>query len=779
MGVFSDLRILDGSTGIAGAYCTKLLRDAGAEVLKVEPPGGDPLRRWTSSGAPLAADEDGALFRFLAAGKSSVTLDLARNHDRSTFLEYVAEADLVIESVATLPGSSPPLDFGELRAANPGICLLSISPWGLDGPWAKRPANEWTLQAAAGITARRGLPQRGPVGVGGRIGDWIAGTYASFGAIVALLDARASGAGRHVDLSTFEALLQCATQYHDMNGQFFDHPLPQLLDTPSIEPARDGWVGFATVTAQQWSDFCALIGCPELAEDPKYHHTDNRMKDLPFIHEKIHAWTREHDVAEIVELASAMRIPVAPVGNGAGVTGIDHFVARGVFEKHPDGFLQPRSPYRLDTFERARPAPAPRPGEHRSPVFPPRTPPSSSPAPSFAGLRVLDLTAFWAGPFMTSHLALLGADVIKVESTQRPDGMRMVNAIRGGRFWEAGSIFHGANAGKRDLTLALDRKEGREIFERLATEADVLVENFSVRVLDNLGIDLDALRRRNPGLIVVRMPSWGLDGPWKDRVGFAMNVEQACGLAWLSGYPDLPMIVNVCDPIGALHAFVALTRALEYRQESGVGSLIEVPLVEPGLNLAAEQIVEGSAYGRALERLGNRSAEAAPQGVYPCADGQWIALSVTAQEQWDALTLLLGQPDLVGLDAAGRRNDHDRIDAALGRLLAGEPAESLAERLREMGIAAETLVNAHRVMPNPQLAHRHFYQELEHDVVGRRRYPTLPFRVDGGPMRLHRTPPPTLGQHNEEILAGELGMDPEEIERLRAAGIIGEKPAWR
>ena len=132
MGVLSDLRVLDASSGIAGAYCTKLLRDAGAEVLKVEPPEGDPLRRRTASGIPPSADEDGALFRFLGAGKSSVALDRASLRDKTTLFEYVAEADLVVESVATLPGSSPPLDFDELRGANPRVCLLSISPWGLD-----------------------------------------------------------------------------------------------------------------------------------------------------------------------------------------------------------------------------------------------------------------------------------------------------------------------------------------------------------------------------------------------------------------------------------------------------------------------------------------------------------------------------------------------------------------------------------------------------------------------------------------------------------------------
>ena len=686
------------------------------------------------------------------------------------------------------------LDFRSFAAANPRLSLVSLSAWGLDGPWADRPATEWTLQAAAGMTARRGLPERGPVGVAGRIGEWVAGTYASFGALTAWLSARRTGRGQHVDVSMFEALLQCGTQYHDLNGQFTGRPLAQLIDTPSVEPAKNGWVGFATVTAQQWQDFCAMIEQPELAEDTRYHHTDNRMKELPFIQGRIHAWTKEHTTREILELASALRIPAAPIGNGETLPQVDHFVARRVFQSHPGGFLQPRVPYRVDGETPPPPRPAPRLGKHReaslerrshpSPrATPPGSPPLGGGARPLEDLRVLDLTAFWAGPFLTCHLAMLGADVVKVESTQRPDGMRFVNAIKGKRFWEAGAIYHGANPDKRDVTLRLDSDEGRELFGRLVDRADILVENFSVRVLGNLGLDPGDLRRRNPRLIVVRMPSWGLDGPWRDRVGFAMNVEQACGLAWLSGYEDLPMIVNVCDPIGALHAFFAITLALERRRETGEGTLVELPLVEPGLNLAAEQVIEHSAYGRLLTRRGNRGPGAAPQGVYRCREGEWLALAVATDAQWEALGRALSAPawttDEDLRTAVGRHAAHDRIDHELERALREASRDEIARRLRDAGVPAEPLANAHFVMPNPQLEHRRFYQELEHEVVGRRRYPTLPMRFSALGPDWHRSPPPTLGQHNDEILGGELGLDRERLAELRAKKIIGDKPAWR
>lgn len=780
----ASLRILDLSTEIAGPYATKLFADAGADVCKVEPPEGDPLRRWSASGAPLEG-RDGPLFQFLNAGKRSVCLDLERAEDRARLDALADSADLLVESFGPEGLERRGLAFAALAARNPALSVVSITPFGRTGPWAKRPATEWTLQAAIGMTARRGLPERGPVGCGGRVGEWVAGSYAAVGALAAVLSSRNTGAGQHVDLSMFEAMLLCMTQYHDFAGQLFGTPLPQYVDTPSIEPARDGWVGFATITAQQWKDFCAMIGRPDVAEIKRYFHTDERMKDLPFIHGIIRGWTRERSVEEIVALASAMRIPVAPIGDGRNLPATDHFVARGVFAEHPGGFVAPRVPYRLESDSPGPPRSAPPLGESAAAVaWEPRArPPRRGDALPFAGLRVVDLSAFWAGPFVTWHLAALGADVIKVESVQRPDGMRFVNALKRKDFYECGAIFHGANPGKRGITLKLDSEEGRGLLERLVAGADVVVENFSVRVLENLGLAPERLLRENPRLIVLRMPSWGLDGPWRDRVGWAMNVEQASGLAWLSGYEDMPLVVNLCDAIGGLHAFFALALALEHRRRTGAGQLVEVPLVEPGLNLAAEQVIEYSAHGRLLSREGNRGPYAAPQGVYACAgEGSFLALAVATDDQWRGLRAALGDPawsaDPALATHAGRRAAHDAIDAELARHFAARDRDEAVTGLLDAGVPAQALVNAHFVMPNPQLAHREFFQELEHPVIGARRYPGLPMRFSALGPSWHRRPPPTLGQHNAEILGGELGLSPEELARLEERQIIGTRPRF-
>ena len=339
------------------------------------------------------------------------------------------------------------------------------------------------------------------------------------------------------------------------------------------------------------------------------------------------------------------------------------------------------------------------------------------------------------------------------------------------------------NSEKRAITLKLDSDEGRRALRGLVERADALIENFSPRVLEHFDLGWETLSRWNPRLVLVRMPAWGLDGPWRDRTGFAMNIEQACGIAWRGGYPDQPISANVCDPVGGLHAVVGLFAALEARRTTGRGQQVEVPLVEPGLNFAAELVIEYSAYGVRLGSEGNRGPDAAPQGVYRAGDGERIALAVASDEQWRALAAALADTPVGVLLADAslahesvRRARHDQIDSLLAHAFLAFRAADLAERLSAAGVPAQLLVNAHRVMPHPQLEHRAYYQTLEHPHTGRARYPGLPYvgLADGRPQR----PPPTLGQHNVEVLAGELGIAEDELARWERDAIIGTQPAW-
>ena len=789
----SDLRVVELATGISGGYAGKLLADAGADVVKVEPPEGDPLRRWTASRTRLAPGEEGALFGFLNTTKRSVVADLAHDEGKAEVRRLAAAADVVLENGGPGWAESAGLGAEELAALNPAVSLVSISPFGSGGPWDDRPATEFTLQAEAGGIALRGRPERPPVAIGGRLGDYLVATYAAVAAVSAWHSSRVSGRGRRVDVSQLETLVLCAAPYQTIYAQFDPgSAMPQSIEVPSIEPASDGWVGFCTMTAQQWQDFAAMVEHPEWVDDKGLAMVQARSDRHGDLAEGIHRWTRAHTVEEILELAGLFRVPAAPIGNGETVTTFDHLVERGVFVENHAGFTQPRVPYLLGEGEPRPFAPAPELGAHTAQVHGgpftsagangPLVEGSAADEP-LRGLRVVDLTAFWAGPYAAGYLVQMGAEVVKVESIHRPDLMRLASGLRRDQLWEWSPVFHGANAGKWDVTLDLSRLSGLDLVKRLIEGADVVIENSAPRVLENFGLDWPTVHGLNERVVMVRMPAFGLDGPWRERTGFAMTIEQASGLAWRTGYADDVPIVprGACDPLAAMHTVLALFAALEMRNRTGRGQLVEVPLLEAGLCAAAEQVIEMSAYGQLLGRIGNRSEAAAPQGLYPSEDGSWVAISVETDGQWRALVGALGEPawatdpSLVSHD--GRTDRHDEIDEELGAWTAAQTATDAVATLVDHGVPAGSAVNPREVIDNPQLVARGFLQWRSHPVTGDTGYPSFPARFDGTFPRIPAAAP-TLGQHNHEVLAGILGLDDDEIAQLREEQVVGERPSF-
>ncbi len=266
------------------------------------------------------------------------------------------------------------------------------------------------------------------------------------------------------------------------------------------------------------------------------------------------------------------------------------------------------------------------------------------------------MTTFWAGPSCTHILAMLGADVIHVESTRRPDGTRLIAGIpvTEDQWWEKSPIFSGLNTNKRGLTLDLQSAAGRDVLNRLIATCDVVVENFTPRVLDQIGLDFAAVQAIRPDAIMLRMPGFGLDGPWRDNPAFAYVIEAAAGISWLTGYPDRNPYepYSIGDPNAGIHALNALLLALEHRRRTGQGVLIEAAMVDAALNIAAEQVIEYSAYGALLERDGNRGPTAAPQNLYRTneidefgREDCWVAVAVATDEQWAGLCAALERPD--------------------------------------------------------------------------------------------------------------------------------------
>jgi crotonobetainyl-CoA:carnitine CoA-transferase CaiB-like acyl-CoA transferase len=751
-----DLRVVEISDRIAGAYCGKLLVDAGADVVKVEPVTGDPLRRFTATGAVLPDGTDAPLFSYLNSGKRSVT---------AASDELLARADVVIITSTRPAAIARGLDPQLLLDVSPRSVVVTVSDFGWTGPWSDRPATEFTLQAGSGLTGFRGDPAGPPISIGGELGEYMGGASAAYGGLALWRRVRRGGPGGHLDMSMLEAitLMQSSEWLHSQLLRV--PPIRRSVEVPSIEEASDGYVGISMVTGQQWLDFAAMVDCQELTEIPELRFQIGRWDYRDWIRERIGPWMRERTVDEIVELGQLFRLPIAPLGNGSTIPQMDHLRERGVFIDNPAGFRQPRAPWLMSAAAPATIRQAPALGEADNELLWQARESAASVASAdlpLAGVRIVDLTAFWAGPAATHSLAAFGADVIKIESIQRPDGIRYSGGMRTDvdDWWEYGWVFHAMNTNKRSVTLDLESEDGITLFKQLVGLADAVIENFSPRVMDRFGLGADALLDLKPDLVVVRMPAFGLTGPWRDRVGFAPTMEQIAGLAWVTGLPEGPPVPprGACDPLAGAHAAFALLAALEFTDRTGRGQLVEVPMIETVLNVTAAQTIEFEVFGSVLERRGNRGHTAATQDLYRCAgDDRWIAVSVHTEAQRNSLSALTGGTEL-------------------GDWLAAQDLDAVVGALASAGIPAAAVVSPSLVTENPQLGHRGFFERLEHPRTGEGLYPTPPFAPLAGANRWLHRPPPTLGQHNVDVLTTLCGLTDDDLERLAAQGVIGTRP---
>ncbi|QLL06300.1 CaiB/BaiF CoA transferase family protein [Mycobacterium vicinigordonae] len=735
-GPLAGLHIVEIATEISGPYATKLFVDLGADVVKIEPPGGDKLRYWGPFRDGVIDPERSGMFEYLNAGKRIASLQEAP--------ELVAWAHVLVENLP--PGTLDSFGLGsaELTKLNPNLVQLSISPFGQTGPWRDRVSSPLTLQAVSGWVSTRD-PDRPPVQAGARISEYVAGAYGALGALTAL---RLPDAGlRQVDVSEFESLLSTLPYPMLMAERMKSLGLPPNMRAApmlGVVRAADGWVGINCLTGQHWLDVCAMLGLSEFGE-----HQIAIMMGGPQRAEffaKAEPLLAAQTVAELIELSQAMRIPAAPVNDGATVLDSPQYAKRGFFVQGP-GFRRPGSPFRFSGPARATAA------RNSGPEM---ADPHHSPDHAFGGLRVLDLTTFWAGAYLTCYLGALGADIVKVESIQRPDGHRYSGAypFEGDDWYERSALWQATNLNKRDLTLDLSSQRGRDIVHRLAAQADVVVENFSPRVVEQFGLDYESLVKLNPDVIAVRMPGFGLEGPWRDYVGWALNIEQTSGMTAATGYADGPPcnVQGPADPIVGVHAGVALLAALDHRRRTGEGGLIEIAQIEVAACVTAEPVIEYSMNGVVRPREGNRR-RGWLQGVYPTSEDQaWVALSV---------------PDEGGID-------HDLFDELVTAWTRTLTPNVVVEMLRAQGIPAEQVTTGDRMYDFAQLDARRFYEEFEHPVTGPRRYPGWPFRITPGPASHHRSAPPTLGQHNDEILCA-LGLSRDELADLRGQRIIGER----
>ncbi len=799
MMALSGVNVLDLSESIGGAYCTKLLADLGAETLLVErPETGHPLRHAGPYRNQPHIEKSG-LFLYYAANKKSVARDLETEWGRERIRRLVADADVVVEGFEPGYLDSIGLGYDVLSARNPSLVLTSITHFGQTGPYRHWKSDEIVDYAMGGYMYFGGHAEREPLMMNNNQPMLNAGAQAAIATLAALWWARKTGKGQRVDVSTVEAMLSA----HAWTSTSWTHEGVVMRRTgPDCIRCKDGWVWFFLF---RWEPTVfVLIGRPELMEDERFADRqswfDNREEVIRILGE----WCVGQTKDEIFRLGQELRIPVTPVNDASDLLCSSQLEARDWFRQieHPVAGRSrfPGFPYIFSETPATIRKPAPaldqdagfrftrssrkfEAGE-RSPMW---GSPTNHDALPLRGVRVLELTANWAGPLAARHLADLGAEVIKIEAPDRP-------ATRGGRYpggdpfkhhYNRAAYFNKLNRNKHAITLNLFDPDAREIFLRLVAESDVVLENNSPRVMRNFGLEYATLREVNPAVIMVSVSGFGQTGPDRDYVAYGANVEASCGLAAVTGYADddrpYRSTLFYADPVTGAHAAIATLAALHHRAKSGQGQYIDMSLHENGITFFPEAIIEYTTTGRLSARRGNRHTRHAPQGCYPSfGDDAWVALCVRSESEWTALADVIGRADMAAesrfATPDGRRANHDELDSAISEWTARFDHNEAARILQEAGVPAGPVLANWELVSNPHFHARGFYVPIEHPDMGVFPYPGMPWKLSETP-GLVRTASPLYGEHNGLALRGLLGMTDDELAPLYARRAVADEPS--
>ena len=775
----TDIRVIDATTRW-GEMAGRILAELGAEVIKVEPPGGCESR----SLPPFAGDES-LYWAALGVGKRSVVAE-----DPTVFLD---DADVFVESRRT-PG---------IDERFPHVVHASVTPFGTSGPYVDLPAAELTVEAAGGLVGLQGNADRPPVPMGAMPqAAFHAGAQAAADIVVALHERRTSGLGQHLDVSAQAAVvwtLMSATGYPPNAGtnppgtsEFRGtrpEPVAPGLKLPYVVPCADGYVllffqmpilGERTLHhLVRWVEDDAA-DVPADARGRDFHRWLTELRegriDVELVGatvESCRAFVRGKTKRQLQAFSARHGLTIAPVQDIADLIDDPHLEAREFWtdiegRKHPGAFAKlSRTPLS------SGPA-APRLGEMTRPK-PRLRPVAGGPLPgsAFAGLKVADFSWVGVGPMIGKALADHGATVVRIESPDRLDLLRTRPPFKDNLPGPNRTQFYANfNSSKLGMTLDLKSAAGRELAQRMAGWADVVVENFSPGTMARFGMDYGTLASGRDDLVMLSSCMRGQTGPERTYSGYGNQGAAVAGMFGLVGWPDRPPT----GPWGAYTDFItprfgvaALAAALLHRERTGEGQHIDLSQIEAGIRFLEPLTLDYTVNGRVATALGQGSLLACPHGVYQAAGHErYVAVAVESTTHWDALSRVLELPCRFA-----ERSDHaDAIDELLALWMREREPFAAAERLQREGVPAYAVLRPSDLYHDPQLAHRGFFVTLDHPEMG-------PTPYDGPATIYSRTPQtprhaaPLLGEHNERVLRELLGLPDSDVQRYREAGALG------
>ncbi len=811
--MLSPYRVLD-LTDDRGEIAAMILGDLGADVIRVEPPGGSEARQCPPHVRAGPEIERSLQFFAFNRNKRSIVIDLETPAGREEFLRLVATADFAIESSPSGLLERAGIDFATLRSAQPRVVHMQITPYGSDGPRAHWPANDLTIAAMGGPVSMQGVPERAPVRVSVPQVWRHTGAEAAVAALVAHARMRRTGEAQFVDVSAQSAMTwtmlngmgAAAIQGHDFERM---GSVLQLgpLSFPLVFACADGHVVIIPNAGLVEALFDWLLA--DGIADDVWKNEDWTSYELRILtggevglqpealiagFEKFLA---RYPKRELFERGLALGASIAPVNTIADLLDFPQLDSRDFWQraKLPDGTVcsvpgafvkSTRGPLEVRNW-------APALDQHRDAIrlelregrrkpaaveAVPMTGEAGSTLP-FEGVKVADFSWIGVGPISARYFADHGATVVRIESTTYPDRLRMIAPVPDQLGIDQSHFFADLNASKLSITLNLKKPSAIEIAKRLIGWSDVMFESFTPGSLDRLGIGYETARDLNPGIIMLSTCLMGQTGPAAQMAGYGYHAGAVAGFYELTGWPDLAPAgpwMAYTDTIAPRFVAATVMAALDHRRRTGEGQYIDGAQFEMSLHFLAPEILDYQVNGRLAPRVGNRAPGVAPHGVYPCAgNDQWCAIAIETDAQWKGLCRALGDPAWAG-DAGlettpGRVARHDEIDHHLGQWTRGLPARDAVERLIDAGVPAGMVQRSSDLLRDPQYAHREFYRYYDHPEIGHSPYAGHQFRIrdyDSGP----RTAGPLIGQHSYEVMAELLGISDREIAELFAEGAI-------
>jgi crotonobetainyl-CoA:carnitine CoA-transferase CaiB-like acyl-CoA transferase len=805
--MLENVRVLD-LTDEPGFLAGKILGDLGADVVKVEPPGGHPARRSGPFRGGAPGPERSLLWAAYNTSKRGIILDLARDDGRSDFYRLAEAADVLLETAT--PGALDAVGLGAevLRSRNPRLVYCAITPFGQTGPRAKFRASDLVVVAMGGNAAMTGDPDRAPLRCTFPTSHYHACAEGALAVVMALWNRDRTGRGEFVDVSMQECqlgtLLSAVGQYA-LHGRLPRRAGARTGRTREIWPAKDGFVSFGLRGGpSRVPNLIATVECmtesgmaPEWLRSMDWARFDPGSlsdQELARLEEAFGAFFRTKTMRELYAEALRRRILLAPCNDARELLDHPQLRARAFFTEleiadegaraeHPAFFVR-SSAHGLRVRRRA-----PRMGEHQAEVareWLARSPRDYSsvqgraPSPGsgvFAGTKILELGSGAAGPVATRYFAEQGATVLKVESRERPDFLRLLQTTPGLGL-DGSLMFILLNPNKRSVALNLTRPEAVALVKQLVRWADAVVENFAPGVMERLGLNYEALRAEKPDLVMVSSSLFGQTGPQRSYPGFGGQGSAIAGFNHLTGWPDREAHgpwATITDSLSPRFTAAALAAALLEQSRTGRGQHLDVSQIETGVYSLCEVVVRCSATGESPCRAGNHNERAVPHAIYPCrGDDRWIAICVRDEVAWRALITVLGNPpwayESTWDTLAGRLARQEELDIRIASCTREREAESLMTQLQSAGVEAGVVQNFDDLLADPQLAHRQHFVRIPHPRLGELVFQRVGFRLSGSQGAL-RTPGPDLGTDTLSVLTEVLGLSREEAAKLVTDGI--------